>query len=516
MSHAWTPLLPTAMVGTGRQAGPWPAWPGEIGELIALATAANEPAANALRIAAVLATCSLAGAQGQAWSAPLPAAATEETLPVLEDAALLRLIPWVFSDGPARLHRTICLSLAQAGRRLPTSLLPQALELGRRSLALRPLLVPVLGERGLWLAAQREDWRYAAGVGTAGPEEARWTDGTIEQRRAFLADERRRDPAAARERLAAVLPELPAKERAELAAELATGLGADDEALLDGLRGDRSREVRQVASGLLLRLPRAAHPLRAARRLEALLQHERVLLRKRWQIDAPNEAAADWKADQVDAARPQHESLGERGWWLYQLVRQVPLGWWTEHTGMTAAELRDWAQDTDWAEALLRGWRDVLFAAPDEAWCEALLDAWPRKLLRDDPASVLALLPLERRERYWRQQLGHDKVDLGLLSSRVLAACPAGETLSAELSKDFASALRQRADSGALRQDWSLLQSLSDLGGVLHVDALGPLADLPRPPDETPSHANHVHALTQVVALRLALHHFATSACTTP
>lgn len=514
MSHAWTPLLPTAMVGTDRQAGPWPTWPGEIGGLIAQSTAAGEPAANALRIAAVLATCSLAGAQGEAWSASLPAPAPEETLPVLDDAALLRLIPWAFGDGPARLHQTICLSLAQMNRRLPTSLLPQALELGRRSLALRPWLVPVLGERGLWLAAQRDDWRYAAGVGTTGPEEARWTDGTIEQRRGFLAEERRSDPAAARERLAAVLPELPAKERAELVAELATGLGGDDEALLDGLRNDRSREVRQVALGLLLRLPLAAHPQRAAKRLEALLAHERVLLRKRWQIDAPNEAAADWKADQVDATRPQQESLGERGWWLYQLVRQVPLAWWTRHTGLTAAELIDWAKGTDWAEALLRGWRDVLFAAPEDAWCEALLDAWPHKLLRDDPASVLALLPLERRERYWRQQLGQDKLDLGLLASRVLAACPAGQTLSLELSKGLATALRQRADSGALRQDWGLLQSLSDLGGVLHVDALAPLADLPRPPDETPSYANHVHALTQIVALRRALHHFATS--TTP
>lgn len=514
MSRAWTPLLPTAMVGTDRQAGPGPSWPGEIGGLIAAVTVAHEPAACALRTAAVLATCSLAGTQGEAWTASLPAAAADETLPVLADTALLRLIPWAFSDGPARLHQTICLSLARAGQRLPASLLPQALELGRRSIALRPLLVPVLGERGLWLAAQRDDWRYAAGVGTAEPDDARWTDGTIEQRRAYLAAERRSDPAAARERLAAALPELPAKERAELAAELATSLGADDEALLDRLRDDRSREVRQVALGLLLRLPQAAHPQRAARRVDALLKHERVLLRKRWQIDAPNEAAADWKDDQVDANRPQHESLGERGWWLYQLVRQVPLAWWTGHTGLTAPELLAWAKGTDWAEALLRGWRDVLFAAPDDAWCEALLDAWPHKLLRDAPSSVLALLPLERRERHWRLQLGQDQADLGLLVSRVLAACPAGETLSVSLSKELARAVRERADSGALRQDWGLLQQLTDLGGVLHLDALAPLAELPRPPDETPSYANHVQALAQAVSLRHALHHFATS--TTP
>jgi hypothetical protein len=512
----WTPLLPTAMVGTDRHAGAWPRWPGDIGELVAqLADNADAPA-TALRIAAVLATCGLAGAQGERWEAALPPPAADESLPALNDAPLLRLISWAFGDGPPRLHQVICLALAEAGHRLPVALLPAALELGRRSLALRQVLIPVLGERGLWLASQRDDWRYAAGVGVTDEADARWSDGTIEQRRAFLADERRRDPAAARERLAAVLPELPARERAELVGELALGLGDEDEALLDTLRNDRSKEVRQVALGLLLRLPKAAHPRRAAARIEALLKQERVLLRKRWQIDAPTEAGADWKADQVDATRPQHESLGERAWWLYQLVRQVPLGWWTQHTELTPAELLGWAKGTDWAEALLRGWRDVLFAAPDFAWCEALLDGWPRKLLRDDPSSVLALLPLERRERYWRQQLNGGKQDLGQLVSHVLAACPAGETLSVEMSTDLARAVRARADStalgaGALRQDWSLLQQLPELGGVLHLDALAPLADLPRPPDETPSYVNHVHALTQVVALRRALHSFVTS-----
>jgi hypothetical protein len=512
MSAAWAPLLPAAMVGTDRHTGAWPAWPGEIGHLLNQVAASDDTAAGALRIAAVLACCSLAGARGESWSTPLPAPAADESLPALAEASLLRLVGWSFVDGPGRAHHAICETLARTGHRLPAALLPQALELGRRSLALRPLLLPVLGERGLWLAAQREDWRYAAGTSATADSDARWAEGTMEQRRSHLSSERRRDPAAARERLAAALPELPARERAELAQELATGLGADDEPLLDTLRNDRSREVRQVALNLLLRLPAASHPHRAATRIAALLKHERALLRKRWQIDAPAETAGDWKADQVDAARPQHESLGERGWWLYQLVRQVPLAWWPQHTGLTPAELRQWADTTDWTEALLRGWRDVLFAAPDVAWCEALLDDWPRKLLRDDPSSVLALLPIERRERYWRRHLAESPDELNALVSRVLAACPAGETLSTALSGELARSVRQRAESGLLRQDWGLMQQLPELGCVLHHDSLAPLAELPRPPEETPSHANNVYALTQVVALRCALHTFATQA----
>jgi len=66
--------------------------------------------------------------------------------------------------------------------------LPQALELARSSLALRPLVQPLLGERGVWLAHRREDWQFAAGVaGVAETDPRRWDEGTLEQRKAFLA-----------------------------------------------------------------------------------------------------------------------------------------------------------------------------------------------------------------------------------------------------------------------------------------------------------------------------------------
>ncbi|HJW13028.1 MAG TPA: DUF5691 domain-containing protein, partial [Albitalea sp.] len=467
---SWAPLLPLAMVGTDRQATALPAWPGEVGQLLAQAASTGSDAAGSvLRAAAVLAACGLAGAQGAPWTQPMPEPAADDAWPALPDGPLLNGVVWALHDGPARLQHQVCLALASAQRRLPPSLLPPALELGRRSLALRALLPPVLGERGLWLAAQREDWRYAAGVSAAAPDDARWTEGSAEQRREFLRRERGRDPQAARERLAQSLAELSAKERADLVGVLAERLSSDDESFLDGLRADRSREVRQAALALLLQLPNAAHPQRAAARIEPLLKHERVLLRKRWLIDAPQAAADDWKADNVDAARPKSESLGERGWWLYQLVRQVPLAWWTQHTAMDAAELRDWASSTDWGEALLRGWRDVLLAAPDVAWCEAFLDKWPGATLRDDPATFLAMLPLARRERYWQQQLRGGSTALNALVPQMLAACPAGETLSRELSAALADSVRQRAEGRALIDDYSLRALLPELGCALHV-----------------------------------------------
>lgn len=525
MTGAWAALLPAALVGTERHAQPLPAWPGEVGDVIARASANAElPALGLLRAAAVLAACSQAGTLGHEATQAMPEAARASTRPALADSALLARLPWVLQDGPPRLLPLLCLALDRAGLVLPPLVLPAALDAGRRSIALRASLLPVLGERGLWLAAQRDDWRWAAGAGAGAhandSDESRWSEGTLEQRREFLHRERARDAAGARARLAAALPELPAKERAELIAALAQGLGADDEALLDAQRADRSSEVRRAALDLLLRLPNAAHPQRAAARLSRLLAQERGLLRKRWTIDAPAAAEPDWKDDNVDAARPKHETLGERAWWLYQLVRQVPLGWWTQHTATPPADLRRWADGTDWTDALLRGWRDVLLADPDEAWCEAFLDAWPKAWPEADRGALLALLPLAQRERYWSgdRQRGVGVDTLAALLPQVFAACPVGETLSASFSATLAAALREAVDRGTLQQDWTLRSLLPDAACILHASALAALRDLPRPADESPGLADAMRTLAQTVELRLALNTLSSSSsdATTP
>jgi hypothetical protein len=506
MSAVWSPLLPLAMVGTDRHASALPAWPGDVGQLVAQVGSSGDSAASgALRVAAVLATCALAGAQGGEWTTPLPAGASHDSLLELPEGPIRAAVSWALQDGPLRLQHAVFTTLAQGGYRLPLNLLAQALDLGRRTVLFRPLLLSVLGERGLWLASHRDEWRYAAGVSAEEPDDARWNEGSFEQRRAFLQRERAADPQAARERLAQGLDELSAKERADLVAVLAEGLGPDDEPLLDKLLADRSREVRQAACVQLLRLPEAAHTQRAIGRLAPLLASERVLLRQQWKIDAPPAATPDWKADNLDPARPKYESLGERAWWLHQLVRQVPLAWWTQHTGLSAAELLRWAAGTDWTEALLRGWRDVLLAAPDTAWCEAFLDPWPATVLRDDPASVLALLSPALRERHWQRQLVDGSVAFHVMVPQMLHACRAGETLSLPLSVTLVDAICQRAGSRVLSDDHALRSVLLELCATLHADVLDRMARLPRHADETASFADTLHAVTHVIGVRQAL-----------
>lgn len=507
MSTPWSPLLPLALVGTDRHAGPLPRWPGDMGALIAgAAEAAAHPATGALRAAAVLACCGLAGDLGQASASAPPPPAPHERMPAMQDAALVERAAWALRNGPPRLQQELLATLATQGCCLPPQLLPEALDLSRRSLALRPQVAAVLGERGRWLAALRDDWQHAAGAAETADGDVAWDLGSLDQRRGLLWRQRQQDRTAARERLAAALPELPARERADLAAVLGQGLGMDDEALLGTLRRDRSREVRQVALNLLLRLPEAAHPRRAAERTARLMSQERALLRKRWVIDAPTAADESWADDQVDLERPKQESLGERAWWLYQCVRQVPLAWWTRHTGLAPADLLAWARDSDWSEALQRGWHAVLLAAPDATWAEAMLDDWPQALKQHDPATVLAMLPAPAREQRWLQQWrAGGAAALDSLLPQVLAGSPPPQTLSAALSGVLIDGVAQRLQAGQLVHDWVLRSHLAELACAVHGDALPSLQALPRSADETPSLAELMQTVALVAATRAAL-----------
>ncbi|SEK78628.1 hypothetical protein SAMN05216359_10375 [Roseateles sp. YR242] len=511
---AWTPLLPTIMVGTERQAGALPDWPGEIGALVSQAVAAVDapatpatPAVRLLRAAAVLAPCLSAGARGADWTTALPASAPDDHRPAAPEG-LHALLYWALQEGPARLHQQIFTTLGDHGYRLPPALLPQALELGRRSVALRPALLGALGERGLWLASQQEAWRYAAGASGDEPQESHWTDGTLDQRRAFLRHERQADPAASRQRLERCLPELPAKERADLLAVLDTAIGPDDEPLLERCRADRSREVRDLAVRLLMLVPGAAHTRRAEGRLAALLRQERGLLGRRWVLDAPTATAPDWESDQIIATRPAQDSLGERAWWLYQLVRQVPLAWWLQHTGLSVADLLSWAAKSDWSEALSRGWFDSLSATREPIWAEAILGTLQHDQAGNAPpmspksAQLLQWLPQDQRERHWQRHVDEAKLPLVVL----LSACLDGATLGQPLSQAMTRLVLARARDGKLKDDYGARPLLPEFCAVIHPDSLDAFASVAQiqRDGETASHADTMTAVTQVAALRRA------------
>ena len=67
---------------------------------------------------------------------------------------------------------------AVARKQIPPYYLPELLELGRTSPHLRLAIMPVLGKRGSWLAAQNPEWDYVVGEDI----EVTWKIGSSEER----------------------------------------------------------------------------------------------------------------------------------------------------------------------------------------------------------------------------------------------------------------------------------------------------------------------------------------------
>jgi len=468
----------------------------------------DDALARYARGAAAMAACRLAAVELAPAAAEPPPAAPEDLRMLGEGEPLAAALRTIFRADSERLHHEVCQRLAELGRALPAGALASALDAGRQRARLRAALLPVLGERGLWLARLNPDWRYAdrgaaATDETADPfaeAERVWQEGSFEQRQALFAQLRAADPARARALLQAQLGELPAKERAAFVAELDTGLGDDDEALLAGLLKDRGREVRRFAASLLARLPGSAHAQRLRAWLAPRVTQERALLVKRWVVDAPQAADPEWAAAGIDAARPQNDALGERAWWLYQLVRQVPLRWWCEHTGMDPAALLAWAAKSDWKEALHRGWLERIHG-DDGDWAAAMLEA-PGRAFHGHHAGLLALLPPAQRVRHWPSSF-----ELLCRSGRfdeVVGSCAPGQWLPLEYSRLVGAGLAQAGE--ALRQDWSLRQNAQSLLEVLHPQALHGWRAPARGPDDTPALADCLAGLERTAQVRGLLH----------
>ncbi len=492
-----------------------PGFDGRLGDFLVRVMQHEDAALGFSRGVGVLAACSRAAIRTAATDSQHPAPAPKDARMLQPGHRWIAALQEALGTGAVsqsfetRLQYEACSRLAQADACLPAALLPSALAAGQRSIPLRTALLPVLGARGRWLAALNPEWKYAIGSDSAGHADvsatsAIWQNGSHVDRLAFFGAERARDPVRANALLRAGLSEIAARERVDFVALLEADLAASDQSLLELLMKDRSREVRTLAARMLAALPESAHAQQLIAWLGPLVTRERKLLITRWQCEAPAAADPAWAAAAVDSKRPATESLGERAWWLYQLARQVPLTWWCQHTGMSAADLVAWAAKTDWKAALMRAWSERAGRA-DIDWIEALLASKSRDVQRRT-AELLALLPLPLRERHWPGTLA--ELIAGDRVADVIGSCGLGETLSAGYSRPLYASLLEAFRKDQLRHDYTQRAVVLQLATLLHPDCLRDAAPVARALDETPAMAECALAFDRIVRVRWALHTF--------
>jgi len=383
----------------------------------------GDEAAALLDAAALLVTAHRAGVRPVTGPPPVPAA-PDDTAPELSARAADLLL----AAGPVLLADLLGLA-AEHGYRAPAPLLPVLLDAAVRERGLTTAVAGVLGARGRWLAGHRPDWRRVAAAVRAGSapagasapvEPGAWETGSRAERRRYLAELRERDPAAARELLAAGWSRETGDDRADLLAVLARALSPGDEEFLEAALDDRKESVRVTARRLLARLPGSAFTRRAARRAAPLLRLEQRGPRRRLVARLPGGADA--------AAARDGLSPGPR--LLTQIVAAAPLAGWAAGLGVDVAELVSLPIGGDLAVVVRAGWRQAAIREADPQWARALLAAgWPGPAGARPPATwppdheLAAVLPPDARAERAGALLAAGAASPGTVAQ--VAGCPA-------------------------------------------------------------------------------------------
>jgi hypothetical protein len=391
-----------ALLGTQRRPPPGlpGVSPGEVGD----------PAGRLLDQAAVLAVANRAGRRPPAATETI-APAPQEQLPPAPPAAARRLARILGGERIRALPEWLN-AAADHGYRVPSRLLPELLEKGRGDRGLRPAIARAAGRRGVWLALQNTDWAYLVGIGDdPGGDAEVWETGTRPQRIAYLTRLRGTDPAAAREALAATWASEPAPDRAALLATFEHGLSGGDEEFLEKALEDRGKDVRQLASDLLARLPGSAYGRRmAARALRCVRPERRARGRhgtETWiSVELPEGHDEEMARDGIPfhpsgsfaperAGRP----VGTQAAWLREILARTPLSTWTELFAASPADIvclpvgSGGEHDGRSARDVHTGWARAAVRQRDVGWARALLKSG---VLVDEPdalAELLTVLP---------------------------------------------------------------------------------------------------------------------------
>ena len=398
MSDVWEQLLSSAVLGVERRAFATPPTEGALGDLIGQLDA-SDPERALLAAAAAVAVFQRTGRLASIENTPPPAACEPDTLLACSPRAARHLALLLGGTHRALLPEWLA-ALASAGRRAPAALLPDLLELGRTHADLRVAILPALDRRGRWLAAQNPDWSYArtelpglraeSETESLNPQPAvlstQWETGARPARLLLLAELRRSAPALARGLVESTWAAERADDRAAFVAALAVGLSIEDEPLLESALDDRSKEVRRAAAELLTRLSDSRRAQRMLARALPLLawvpaEKPRMLgLRQgqpaRLEIVLPGACDQPLIRDGIESKPPpDRRDLGEKAWWLFQILRAVPPAIWSRRFNVAPVELIEAAARGEWHALLHEVWGAAAITFQDADWAESLLRA---------------------------------------------------------------------------------------------------------------------------------------------
>jgi len=372
----WSAAVNTALLGTDRAPLVVTASGGALGTAYdALVRGESDAASNLLRVAAAASAYQRCGRMPGRTQQPPPSPCPRDDRPTCTPAAAA-LLRRILQGEHESLLRTWLMLATRHDVRAPADTLPTVLDLARQDPKLRPLVRATGGSRATWLAALNEDWAFAVSGDSPDALAATWETGTGMARMEALQRLRQLDPERARALVEASWAQEDPTSRPFFVAMLANGLSLAEEPFLERALVDRRKEVRQQAAGLLGRLASSALMARMVDRAKRLvtLGKSTILQRPRIDVVPPEEADASMVRDGVNPKPPAGTGVGEKAWWLAQIVGAVPPSTWSAAWSIEPEKLVRAADGHEWREPLVAGWLTATERFHDGTWARALWD----------------------------------------------------------------------------------------------------------------------------------------------
>lgn len=444
----WQDILKTAILGTERNALALPARDDALGKVLAnLNTEDRE--ASLLSVAATVALYERSGQLPNVDRQPLPTPTETDDLPCCNARAVRHLSLLLSGEFKEVLPEWLT-ALATVGKRVPEEALTPLLNLGKASESLRDAITKVIGKRGVWLAKQNPAWNYAIGE----LDEADWETGARELRLALLNKLRMTESARARDLVAATWQQETPEDRAAFLSTFQTGLSLEDGPFLEAALDDRRKEVRKAAADLLARLPDSALVKRMIERVRPLLvlkpgkQGEPKL-----QVKLPEACDKAMQRDGIEL-HPQYSGLGEKAWWLMQMIERTPPQIWCESLAAAPDKLVAAAiANKSWSGVLIGGFEAASARYLAYDWIEVLVVSGINKDAAVKLDETFGVLPSNHKEEILTDILRtNPSFDADRPAYNLLRLCT--HDWSESFSREFLTALVTETGKKGLKDSW--------------------------------------------------------------
>ncbi|MCX7783950.1 MAG: DUF5691 domain-containing protein [Meiothermus sp.] len=452
----WKALTATALLGTERQAVPRAAG-------IAIESVLRDESSKEEALLSAAAAASLYRRSGRVLpqsSHPLPPVALPDRWRELTPSQHT-CFEAVMQPGSEKkdLMGELFRLMVQAQVRPYRGWVYRVLEEAHSNAELRPDALLILGERGRWMA---QFVSFGQWVTPTELTHTHWEEGRLEERLAYLQQVRNAEPGRARALVEEVWAGESHEVKVRLLEVLQTRLSLEDEPFLESCLDEKRKEVRLQAANLLNQLPQSRLVQRMGARARPLLLFTPVgmrgLKKARLEVVLPEQFEKDWPRDGIEQKSVPY-GMGEKAWWLQQIVERVPPSWW--------GEPEQWipSPDKEWRDVLRKAWLNATLRFKDAHWATVLM----AHLDDHNAAALIAVLAKAEVEAQTLHRLNSRTTPLNSegLEWQFLQRCP--KPLSAEVAQALSKRALQSLSTWQKmeKMDWRVNQVLSELALML-------------------------------------------------